>query len=99
MEFTLWRGQYVVVVQSLSCVGLCNPTDCSMPGSSVLHYLLEFTQIMPIELLMISNYLILCCPLLFLPSVFPSIRVFSKESTLRIVAKVLKLQLQLQSFQ
>ena len=84
MEFTLWRGQYVVVVQSLSCVGLCNPTDCSMPGSSVLHYLLEFTQIMPIELLMISNYLILCCPLLFLPSIFPDIRVFSNESILRI---------------
>ena len=62
----------------------CNPTDCSMPGSSVLHYLLEFTQIMPIELVMLSNYLILCCPLLFLPSVFPSIRVFSNELTLHI---------------
>ena len=62
----------------------CNPLCCSKPGSSVLHYLLEFTQIMPIELVMLSNYLILCCPLLFLPSVFPSIRVFSNELALCI---------------
>ena len=39
---------------------------------------------MSIELVMASNHLILCCPLLFLPSVFPSIRVFSNESVLRI---------------
>ena len=39
---------------------------------------------MSIELVMPSNYLILCCPLLFLPSIFPSIRVFSNESSLRI---------------
>ena len=38
---------------------------------------------MSIESLMPSNYLILCCPLLLLPSIFPSIRVFSNESTLR----------------
>ena len=37
-----------------------------------------------IELVMPSHHLILCCPLLLLPSVFPSIRVFSKESTLRV---------------
>ena len=34
-----------VVVQSLSCVRLCNPMDCSTPDSSVLHYLLEFSKI------------------------------------------------------
>ena len=39
---------------------------------------------MSIELVMPSNYLILCCPLLLLPSIFPSIRVFSSESVLRI---------------
>ena len=39
---------------------------------------------MSIELLMSSNYLILCCPLLLLPSIFPSIRVFSNESALHI---------------
>ena len=39
---------------------------------------------MSIESLMPSNYLILCCPLLLLPSIFPSIRVFSNESTLHM---------------
>ena len=39
---------------------------------------------MSIELVMLSNHLILCCPLLLLPSIFPSIRVFSCESTLHI---------------
>ena len=39
---------------------------------------------MSIESVMLSNYLILCCPLLLLPSIFPTIRVFSNESALRI---------------
>ena len=39
---------------------------------------------MSIELVIPSNHLILCCPLLFLPSIYPSIRVFSNESTLRM---------------
>ena len=39
---------------------------------------------MSIELVMPSNHLVLCCPILFLPSIFPSIRVFSNESALRI---------------
>ena len=47
------------------------------------HQLLEFTQLMPITLVMPSNHLILCHPLL-LPSIFPSLRVFSSESVLRI---------------
>ena len=55
---------------------------------------------MSIELVMPSNHLILCRPLLLLPSIFPSIRVFSNESALRIRwAKVLEFQLQHQSFQ
>ena len=41
-------------------------------------------KLMSIELVMPSNHLILCCPLLLLPSIFPSIRVFSNESALRI---------------
>ena len=56
--------------------------DCSTPGFSVLHCLLEPAQ-MSIESVMLSNHLILCHPLL-LPSIFPSIRVFSNESALRI---------------
>ena len=41
-------------------------------------------RFMPIELVMPSNHLILCCPLLLLPSIFPSIRVFLSESALHI---------------
>ena len=53
----------------------------SMPGLPVHHQLPESTQPMSIESVMPSNHLILC-PLLFLPSIFPSIRVFSNESAL-----------------
>ena len=60
----------IVVVQSLSHVWLCDPMHCSTPGSSVLHYLLEFAQIHVIESLMLSNHLILSRPLLRLPSIF-----------------------------
>ena len=51
-----------------------------MPGLPVHHQILEFTQTMSIESVMPSNHLILCRPLLLLPSIFPSIRVFSNES-------------------
>ena len=57
--------------------------DCSTSGSSVLHCLPEFGQIQATELVMLSNHLILCSPLL-LPSIFPSIRVFSSELALCI---------------
>ena len=68
-------------VQSLSHVQLCDPMDCRTPGLPVHHQLLEFTQThISIESVMPSNHLILCCPLLLLPSIFPSIRVFSNES-------------------
>ena len=58
--------------------------DCSTPGLPVHHQLPEFTQTQSIELVMPSIHLILCCHLLLLPSIFPSIRVFSNESALRI---------------
>ena len=57
--------------------------DCSTPGFPVLHYLPKFAQT-HIQSMMPSNHLILCCPLLLLPSIFPSIRVFSNESDLPI---------------
>ena len=65
------------------CPTLCDPMDCSMPGLSVHHQLLSLLKLMPIESVMPSNHLMLCCPLLP-PSIFPSIRVFVNESALRI---------------
>ena len=50
-----------------------------MPGFPVLHYLQSLFRLMSIESVMPSNHLVLCHPLLLLPSVFPSIRVFSNE--------------------
>ena len=63
---------------------LCDPMNCSMPGLPVHHQLLEFTQTSSIESMMPSSHLILCRPLLLLPAIPPSIRVFSNESTLRM---------------
>ena len=67
-----------------SCQTLCNPMACSTPGFPVLHHLPEVAQLMSIELVMPSNHLVLCLPHLLLPSVFPSIRVFSNELALCI---------------
>ena len=58
--------------------------DYSTPVSSVFLFLPEFAQIISIESVTLSNHLSLCLPLLLLPSVFPSIRVFSNESVLCI---------------
>ena len=55
-----------------------------MPGLPVHHQLPEFTQTHVHESVMPSNHLILCRPLLVLPSIFPSIRVFANESVLHI---------------
>ena len=66
------------------CLTLCDPMDCSIPGSSVLHYLLELAQTHVHESVMPSNHLILCHPLLLPPLIFPSIRAFSNESALHI---------------
>ena len=58
--------------------------DCTTPGSLVRHYSWSLLKSMSIESVMPSNHLILCRPLLRLPSIFPRIRVFSNESALRI---------------
>ena len=67
-----------------SHVRLCDPMDCSTPGFPVLHCLSEFAQFMYIASVMLYNHFILCCPLLFWPSVFPSIRVFFNKSAFYI---------------
>ena len=73
-----------------SCLTLCNPMDCT-PDVPVHHQLSEMLKLMFTELVMPSNHLILCHPLL-LPSIFPSIRVFFRS--LHQVGKVLEFQLQ-----
>ena len=79
---------------SQSRQSLCDPMDCSMPGFPVYHHLLDLAQTHVIELVMPSNHLILCHPLLILPLIFPSIRVFYQwVSSSNQVAKVLELQL------
>ena len=60
------------------------PHDCSMPGFPVHHNSRSLPKLMCVELMMPSNHLILCRPLLILPSIFPSLRVFSNESVLHI---------------
>ena len=70
-----------VVVQSLGCVQFFE-TPWSRLSLPVLHYVWSLLKFMHIESMMPSNHLIFCCPLLFLPSIFPSIRGFSNESAL-----------------
>ena len=57
---------------------------CSTPGFPVHHQLLELAQTHVHQLVMASNHLLLCHPLFLLPSIFPSISVFSNESVLHI---------------
>ena len=91
----------IVVVQSLSPVRLfATPWTAARQASLSFTISLNLLKLMSAESVMPSNHLILCRPLLLLPSIFPSNRVFSNESALRIkVAKVLELQLQHQSLQ
>ena len=73
--------RYLLLFSAKSCLTLCNPMDCSMPGFSVFHRLWKFAQT---HAHWVSDviYLIFCHPLLLLPSIFPSIRVFSNELSL-----------------
>ena len=75
----------VVSVQSLSHVRLF-ATPCTAACKASLSFTISrsLLTLMSIESVMPFNYLILCCPLFLLPSIFPSIRVFSNESTLHI---------------
>ena len=58
--------------------------NCSKPCFPVFHCFQSLCKFMSIELVMLSNHLIFCCPFLLLPTIFPSIRVFSNESALHI---------------
>ena len=76
---------FVVVVQSLSCIWLF-----ATPWTAACQTSLSFTiswsllKFMSFESVMRSNHLVLCCPLLLLPSIFPRIRVFSNVTAFHI---------------
>ena len=74
--------QFSSVIQL--CLTLWDPMDYSTPGFPICHQLLELTETHVHQAVMPSNHLILCRLLLLLPSIFPSIRVFSNESALCI---------------
>ena len=72
-------------VQSLSCVRVfATPWTVAHQASPSIASSWSLLKLMSIESVMPSNYLILCCPLLLPPSIFPSIRGFSNESVLHI---------------
>ena len=74
-----------VAVQSLRGVWVfANPWTAACQASLPFTVSQSLLKLMTVELMMPSNHLILCHPVLLLPSVFPSISVFSNESTLRI---------------
>ena len=76
---------WVSSVQSLSHVWLSvTPWIAAHPASLSIINSWILLKFMSIELVIPSNHLTLCCPVLFLPSIFPSIRVFSNESALHI---------------
>ena len=80
-EYSL-EDQFSSVAQS--CPTLCDPMNCSTPGLLSITNSWSPAKPMSIELVMPSNHLILCRPLLLLPSIFPSIGVFSNKSALCI---------------
>ena len=74
-----------LLVQLLSLVWLCvTPRTVAYQAFLSVTNTLSLLKLISIKLVMPSNHLIFCCPLLFLPSVFPSIRIFSRESVLHV---------------
>ena len=88
LENLMDRGAWWATVQfgsvAQSCPTLCDPMNCSIPGLPVHHQLPESTQTHVHCVGDVIQPLILCCPLVLLPPIPPSIRVFSNESTLRM---------------
>ena len=78
----MYSVQFSSVTQS--CLTLCDPVNHSTPGLPVHHQLPEFSHTQSIESVMPSSHLTLCRPLLLLPPIPPSIKVFSNESTLHV---------------
>ena len=74
--------QFIPVTQS--CLTLCDPMDFSKPGFLSINNYQSLLKLTSITSVTPSNHLILCHPLLFPPSIFPRIRVFSTKSVLHI---------------
>ena len=84
MKTFIWNDTYTpIFISSVtqSCPTLCDPMNHSTPGLPIANSW-SLPKLMPTESVIPSNHLILCRPLLLLPSIFPSIRVFSSESVL-----------------
>ena len=88
MRSSVWCMCYSMLISSvqlLSCVRLfATPWTAACQASLSITSSRSLLKLMPIELVIPSNHLILCCPLLLLPLIFSSIRVFPNESALRI---------------
>ena len=88
IKWTDCLSRHILVVTAFSsiaqsCSTLCNPMNCSTPGLPV-HHQLRSLRLTSIESVMPSSHLILCRPLLLLPPILPSIRIFCNKSTLRM---------------
>ena len=92
--------QWLVVIQSLSHV-LLFATPWTAACQAILSFTISWSllELMSTELVMPSNHLILCHPLFPLPSVFPSIKVFSNESVFASGGQIIGTSAQHQSFQ
>ena len=94
----MWLCIHIFSSVAQSCPTLCDPMNQARQASLSITNSRSLLKLMSIESVMPSSHLIFCHPLLLLHPIPPSIRVFSNESTLHEVAKVLVFQLQHQSF-
>ena len=81
-EWPSWKNSVQFNSVAQSSLILCDPMNCSTPGLPVHHNSRSILKLMSIELVMPSSHLTLCHPIFFLPTIPPSIRVFSNESNL-----------------
>ena len=97
----MYEKRNISSVQSLSCVQLfVTPWTAACQASLSITNSWSLLKLMSIELVMPSNHLILCLPLLLLPSIFPSMRIFSNELAFCIRwPKYLSFSFSIQSFQ
>ena len=96
-NYHIFSVEFSSVAQS--CPTLCDHMICSMPGLLSITNSQSLLKLMSIESMMPSSHLILCCPLLLLPPIPPSISLFQWVNSSHEVTKVLEFQLQHQSFQ